>query len=96
MSKTATAIVAYVFGLLGVLIGYLAGDKEGAKFDLNQALVIGIGFAICNIIGRISIISFIGTIGNLLFLVLAIMGIINAAKGVEKELPIIGGIKILN
>ena len=53
MSKKATAIVAYVFGLLGVLIGYLAGDKEGAKFDLNQALVIGIGFFICNIIGRI-------------------------------------------
>ncbi len=95
MNKKATAIVAYVFGVIGVLIGYLAGDKEGAKFDLNQALVIGILSIICNIISRISIISIVGAIGSVIVLILAIMGIINAAKGEEKPLPLIGGIHIL-
>ncbi len=96
MGKTATAIVAYLFGLIGFIIAYLVGDKEGAKFDLNQALVLAIAEAICGVIVRIPVIGFIGGIGSLLFMVLAIMGIINAAKGEEKELPLIGGIKILS
>lgn len=95
MSKKATAIVAYVFGVIGVLIGLLAGDKEGAKFDLNQALVIGIASIICTVISRIPYVGIVGSIGSLVVFVLAIMGIINAAKGEEKALPLVGGIKIL-
>ena len=44
MDKKVTGIIAYLT-LIGWLIAYLAGDKEGAKFHLNQALVL----AICNI-----------------------------------------------
>lgn len=95
MSKKATAIVAYVFGVIGVLIGILAGDKEGAKFDLNQALILGIAYIVFYVISRIPVIGLVGSIGCLAVFVLEIMGIINAAKGEEKALPLVGGIKIL-
>ena len=39
MDKKITGIVAYITWI-GWLIAFLAGDKEGAKFHLNQALVI--------------------------------------------------------
>lgn len=88
MDKKVTGILAYI-GLIGWLIAYLAGDKEGAKFHLNQALVLWIAELIC------AIIPCIGWILEIVLLVLAIMGIISAAKEEEKPLPIIGGIKLL-
>ena len=39
MDKKVTGIVGYI-GWIGWIIAYLAGDKEGAKFHLNQALVL--------------------------------------------------------
>ena len=39
MDKKTTGIVAYLTWI-GWLIALLAGDKEGAKFHINQALVI--------------------------------------------------------
>ena len=88
MDKKVTGIIAYI-GLIGWLIAYLAGDKEGAKFHLNQALVLAIAGLICGVI------PCLGWILSVIVLVLAIMGIVSAAKEEEKPLPIIGGIKIL-
>ena len=42
MDKKTTGIVAYLTWV-GLLIAFIAGDKEGAKFHLNQSLVIWIG-----------------------------------------------------
>ena len=39
MDTKATSIVAYLTWI-GLLLAILAGDKEGAKFHINQALVI--------------------------------------------------------
>ena len=39
MDKKVTGIVAYL-SWIGLIIAFCAGDKEGAKFHLNQALVI--------------------------------------------------------
>lgn len=39
MDKKTTGIVAYLTWI-GLVIAFVAGDKEGAKFHLNQALVI--------------------------------------------------------
>jgi len=39
MDAKTTSIVAYLTWI-GLLIAVLAGDKEGAKFHVNQALVI--------------------------------------------------------
>ena len=87
MEKNVTSIICYI-GLIGWLIDYLAGDKEGAKFHLNQGLVLAL-FAF------IGVIPVIGWLVSVVVFVFAIVGIINACNDQEKALPIIGGIKIL-
>lgn len=95
MDKKLTGILAYLT-IIGWIIAYVAGDKEGAKFHLNQGLVI----AICSIINYIiGMIPFIGTIASFIIsifiLVCVVIGIIAAAQDQEKEVPIIGSFKIL-
>lgn len=102
MSKKATGIVAYIT-IIGWLVAYLAGDKEGAKVHLNQGLVLAIAVIVNNLIsmilGGIPVIGFI--IGilcwviSIVLLVLIIVGIVYAATDKDAELPIIGAIKIL-
>lgn len=96
MDKKVTGIVAYITWI-GLLIAFLAGDREGAKFHLNQALVITLAGIALGIIGWLPI-PFIGVviwIAQIVLFVFAIMGLISAVKEEEKELPLIGGIKIL-
>lgn len=92
MNKKATGIIAYIT-TLGWVIAFLAGDKEGAKFHLNQALVFVV---IDGIIGLVSWIPFVGWIISVALLVFRIMGIVYAAQDQDKELPLIGGFKIMN
>lgn len=40
--------------------------------------------------------KFIFSLASIFFLVVAIIGIVNAVKGEEKELPILGKIKLLD
>lgn len=102
MDAKTTGIVGYITWI-GFLIAYFAGDKEGAKFHLNQALVLAIASIglslIAAIFGAIPffgwIVSLAAGVCDIIVLVLMIMGIVNAANGEEKPLPIIGGIKIL-
>lgn len=95
MDKKTTGIVAYIT-LIGWLIAYCAGDKEGAKFHLNQALVLWIGELICTVLSQITIIgAFVGGVLSIVLFVFWILGIISACKDEEKELPLIGAIKIL-
>ena len=88
MDKKTTGIVAYITWI-GLLIAFIAGDKEGAKFHLNQALVVWIAGLICGII------PLVGWIGSLFCLVCAIIGLISAINGTEKEVPLLGKIKLL-
>lgn len=102
MDAKTTGIVAYLTWI-GFLVAYLAGDKEGAKFHLNQALVLAIAGLALSVIASITafipfigwIISIVAGIADIVVLVLMIIGIINAVNGEEKPLPIIGGIQIL-
>ena len=81
---------------------FLAGDKEGGKFHLNQALTLGIlslGLMLCGkILGIIPLIGWILAliinIVNLLVFVCIILGIVYAAQGQDKEVPLLGSIKI--
>lgn len=99
MDTKTTSWVAYL-GLPGFLIAYLAGDKEGAKFHLNQALVVQL-FAI--VTGIISFVfSFIPVLGlivsfltSIAVLVVWVLGLVAAINQEEKEVPILGQIKIL-
>lgn len=99
MDKKTTSWVAYVT-FIGWIVAYCAGDKEGAKFHLNQALVIWLGF-LCTSVASV-ILAFIPVLGwmityaaDIFLLVMFILGLISAINQEEKELPLIGQIKIL-
>ena len=94
MDKKATGIVAYI-SLIGWLIAFFAGDKEGAKFHLNQAVILIIGNFVVGILGVVPIVKYVAGILGLFLVVCWFIGLIAACKGEEKEIPLIGGIKIL-
>lgn len=87
MDKKVTGIVAYLTWF-GFLIAILAGDKEGAKFHINQALVI-------LLFSLLSIIPCVGWIWGIFMIVCWFIGFIAAINEEEKEVPVIGKIKIL-
>lgn len=81
------AILAYI-GILW-LVGLLAAkDSKFARFHVNQGIVLFIA-------ALLSVIPIIGWIWSMVVFVFAIIGIVNAATGKAKELPLIGGIKII-
>lgn len=99
MDKKTTSWVAYLT-FIGWIVAFCAGDKESAKFHLNQALVIWLGY-LCVIVATM-ILVFIPILGVLAIwaayiylFVMWIIGLINAINQEEKELPLIGKIKIL-
>ena len=95
MDKKVTGIVAYVTWI-GWIVAFCAGDKEGAKFHLNQALVLWIINIASSILGLIPVIGTIVTlIVSVFVFVCWILGLISAIKEEEKELPLIGKIQIL-
>ncbi len=96
MDKKVTGIICYLT-LIGWIIAFCAGDKEGAKFHLNQALVLILASFIASALGYLPI-PFIGIVSSLLSLVVGVFMIISfvfACKGEDKELPLISSIKIL-
>ncbi len=101
-NNKAMAVLAYIgFLVLVPLLG--AKESKYARFHTNQGLVlfifeVAVGL-ISAILGWIPVLGWIikivcGLI-DVVALVFAILGIVNACKGVCKELPIIGGIKLL-
>ena len=87
ISPKATGVLAYLTWI-GFLIAWFAGDRENAKFHLNQGLVV-------NLFGLLSAIPVIGKIWSIFILVCVVLGVINASNGVNKEVPLIGGIHLL-
>ena len=87
MDKTTTGIVAYLTWI-GLVIAFVAGDKEGAKFHLNQALVI-------LLFSLLSVIPCIGWLWGIFMIVCWVMGLIAAINEEEKPVPLLGGIKLL-
>lgn len=95
MNKKVTSIFAYL-GIIFWLIAFLAGDKEGAKFHLNQGLVLFLVSIIGSIVSLIPFVGWIlGCVISIAVLVFIIMGIISACKDEEKPLPLIGKIQLL-
>ena len=100
MNKKVTGIVSYIT-IIGWIIAFLAGDKEGAKFHLNQSLVINLaslinGWVLGAILGMIPFIGpIVSWIISILIFVLWILGLVAAIKEEQKEVPILGQIKIL-
>ena len=99
MDTKTTSWVSYIT-FIGWIVAYCAGDKEGAKFHLNQSLVIWIGVLVMYVATFIlAFIPFIGWLaimaGEVFLFAMWIMGLIAAINQEEKELPLIGTIKIL-
>ena len=94
MNKKTTGIIAYITWI-GWIVAFCAGDKEGAKFHLNQALVILIGQIVAAVINYIPYVGgIVGTILSIFLFVCWIMGLIYACQEQEKEVPLIGQIKM--
>lgn len=101
------AILAYLSWLVLIPL-FAAKDSAFARFHVKQGLllaiceiIVAVVFTILNtILGQIFIVwvilAIIQWIINIGFFVLSIMGIINAAQGKAKELPIVGKVKILD
>ena len=87
LDKKMTGIVAYLTWI-GLLIAIILGDREGAKFHLNQALVIWL-------VGFLSFIPFVGWIISVFCFICAIIGLIGALKEEEKSVPILGKYQLL-
>lgn len=95
MDKKTTSWVAYI-GVIGLIIAFCAGDKEGAKFHLNQALVITIASLIGSVVMVIPILGWIvGGLWSIFVFVCWILGLIAAINQEEKEVPLLGQFKIL-
>ena len=88
MSAHTTGIVAYLTWI-GFLIAVLVGDREGAKFHINQVLVKNCFFFACAI-------PVLGWVWWIVMVVLWIMALVGACNDEQKPVPILGGIKILN
>lgn len=82
MDKKVAAILMYLFGLIGILIAYIANkdlfQDDGFKQHLNQAIIIIIAMFI-----PLGITQVAG-------LVFAIMGIVKAVNDDDTPLPLIG------
>ena len=100
------AVLAYLGPL--VLVPILAAkDSKFAKFHANQGLtlficsfvywiaLIFISFILYSISDYLGFFVHILRLVNILFVVLAILGIVNAVNGQAKELPVIGKIQLL-
>jgi uncharacterized membrane protein len=89
------AVLSYFIFFLPLIMDK---DSEFGKYHANQGLNLLILTIAVSILG--SIIPFIGLflilpVGGIFCFVLAIMGILNAYKGLMKELPLIGKFRII-
>lgn len=96
----AMAIIGYIIPILFFIpLVTEAKDSVFAKFHANQQLILLIAAVLVNVVG--AIIPILGwfvilPLGSIAIVVFAIIGLINAAKGEMKELPLIGSFKIIN
>lgn len=88
------AILAYFIFFLPMLTE--AKDSKFAMFHANQSLILTIGFVLMMFISM-GVVTVILTFPiSIVLFIFWIMGLVNAAGGKMKELPLIGGIHILD
>ena len=83
-----TSILSYL-GIIVWLVAYTIGDKEGAKFHLNQALVL-------HLFSFLAVIPVVGIFLGLVIFVFWVIGLTAAIKQEEKKVPLIGDIQLLS
>lgn len=93
------AVLAYI-GILFLIPLLAAPNSKYARFHANQGLVLFIVDIAVGIVSTILLFipivgAIIGGLLGLAIFIFLIMGIVNAASGKAKELPLIGKIRIL-
>ncbi len=95
MDKKATGIVSYLT-LIGWLIAYCVGDKEGARFHLNQSLVLLLAGIIASATEHLPLFgNYLSWVLGTVVAIFWIMGFVFACQGRDEEVPIIGSIQLL-
>ena len=98
--RKAVCAIAYLFGILFFLPLILYPNDAFGKFHANQSLVLLI-VSVCGsvVFGILALIPIAGIIlmaaFSLLMFVLCIVGLVGAARGEMKELPVIGKFKLI-
>ncbi len=98
----AMAILAYISVLVLIPL-FLAKSSKFARFHCNQGLTLAILEVICWIVlgtlGGLPLIGWIFRLANgvlgIAFLLLSILGVVNVVNERAKELPVIGGLRVL-
>lgn len=86
--------LAYV-GILVIVPLVVDSNNPDYRFHANQGIILLICGFVIGVLSNMPFIGFIASLGGIVIFVLAIMGIINAINGEQKELPIIGQFKLL-
>lgn len=98
-SNKGMSVLAYLSWIVIVPL-CAASNSKFARFHSNQGLVLAIGEIILAIIRKIFasmlIFNIVFIIAELFMLLLSVIGIVNAANGKAKALPIIGKIKLIS
>lgn len=87
-------ILAYC-GFLVVIPLAMARSSRFAMFHANQGLLLLLAWIACWLLWQIPLIGWLALFGNLFLLLLMVVGIITAARGTMKPLPVIGGITLV-
>ena len=106
-NDTLMGVLAYI-GILCLIPLLAAKDSEFAQFHAKQGLnlfLLEVGVAVLSwVLGFMSIVGGLAFLGLMTmaiwlvqigFIVLSIIGIVNALNGKKEPLPIIGGIKLV-
>jgi uncharacterized membrane protein len=86
--NTGMAIIAYILFFIPLLTD--AKNDSFVKYHVKQGLVLFIAWCVTGIVSQIHIINLFSWLLSIFVFVLFIMGILNAANGKEKPLPLIG------
>ena len=95
MDKKVTDIIAYLTWV-GLVIAFVAGDREASKFHLNQSLVIWLASTLCGFVAVIPVLgTLVSIVGGIFCFICWFIGIIGALQGTEKPVPFLGQFKLL-
>lgn len=86
--NTGMAVVAYILFFIPLLTD--AKNDPFVKFHVKQGFLIFLSWVIAAIIGFLPLGAIIAWILNIAIICLFVVGIMNALKGEEKQLPFIG------
>lgn len=91
------AVLAYLSWLVLIPL-FAAKESKFARFHTNQGIVLAIAATVGGVLIGIlpDSLSFIGGLFELAVIIVDVIGIVNAANGRAKELPVIGTWRILS